>query len=143
MTSSRAITPTMGAYLHQFAWSHWVTLTPRFPDCHPRRLVEAFKDRFIRKLAKAAQHPVTWFYVMERSQGRVYHLHALLGGTETLSAERVRQSWELGISQVARYSPFGGASRYLVKTLWQPDEQWEHFDLSRRMPARLLDPIQT
>ena len=119
-----------------------MTLTPRFPDCTPRKITREFVNRFIRNVAWAAQGPVPWLYVIERSQAGVYHIHALLAGTRALSIEQVRHSWKLGVSQVARYSQLGGAPWYLAKTLGQSDEHWEHFDLSRRMPPRLPGPVE-
>jgi len=125
-----------GQYLNSFAWAHAATLTPRFVDTPPGKLEASFHNKFIRALALAAQRPVPWFYVMERSNGGVLHMHALLANTEALTIAEMRRAWPLGISQIKRYSAVRAGAWYAAKSLGLSNDRWERWDLSRRMPER-------
>lgn len=124
-----------GEHLASFEWAHMATLTPRFPDTRPERLARDYQQKFIRNVARAVGRSVPWFYAMERSRGGVFHLHALLGNTESLDVRELRREWEGGISKITRYSSTGAAAWYVAKTLDRPNDRWERWDASRRTPA--------
>jgi hypothetical protein len=123
-------------HLRQFVWTHWVTLTPTNPYCSPLALWREFRNVFIRRLAHAARHAIPWVAALERSPGGVFHIHALIGGTEGLLDADVKELWTMGRSDAHRYDRNRGAARYLAKTLYLPDETWARYDCSREMPAR-------
>lgn len=50
-----------GRDLYHYEWSHFVTLTPHFPDYSAERLTRGFRDGFIRRLAHVIQGPIPWF----------------------------------------------------------------------------------
>jgi len=72
---------------------------------------------------------------MERSPGGVFHLHALIASTETLSEGAVRSAWRLGVADARVYDANRRAAWYLSKSLHLPDETWLRFDCSRRWPV--------
>jgi hypothetical protein len=71
---------------------------------------------------------------MERGDGGVLHLHALIHGSGKLSLDCVARTWRFGISRVDRYDPKRTAAWYLSKTLHLADSEWSRFDCSRWMP---------
>jgi hypothetical protein len=126
-----------GHHLNSFRWAHFATLTPEFPDVAAAKLELHFRDHFVRNLARAAICPVPWFYAMERSEGGVLHMHALLANTEALTVAELRKCWKLGFTAVERYSCEGFAARYAAKTLHLPNGEWERWNVSTRIPPRL------
>lgn len=125
-------------HLTRYQWSHFVTLTTRL-TMTPDQLRREFVSGYVRRLARVAQGPVPWFYVVERGAG-MPHLHALLGGTEDLSLEEVRRAWRLGFTDAERYDAGRGAAYYLTKELVDqglPGEalRADDYDVSRRLPA--------
>jgi hypothetical protein len=128
----------LGDYIATYDWDHWLTLTPRSPDCRPSRLERCFECRFIRKMEQAAQHRVSWVNAIEVGPGGVFHIHALLAGTAHLSPAYIGDKWELGRADVERYDSTRGAAWYLSKT-YGKEEHWERFNLSRYMPPRSAD----
>ena len=121
-----------GAFLSEFNWSHFVTLTTRHAvgrDC----LVREFKDVFIRRLAFESLASVPWFYAVECTAAGHPHLHALVSAAPTLTSADVERCWGLGYARAGRYNPARGAAYYLTKHLeMDPDG----YDLSRRLRRR-------
>lgn len=124
-----------GDYLNSFRWAHFATLTPKFPDTAAEELELHFHNQFIRKLARATQRPVPWFYVMERSGAGVLHMHALVANTELLAVTEVRRHWTLGVTQIKPYFSGGAAAWYMAKTLHLASDGWERWDISSRLPS--------
>jgi hypothetical protein len=125
-----------GQHLHQYDWSHFVTLTPRFPDYSAERLVRGFRDGFIRRLAHVIQGPIPWFYALERSPAGVFHLHALLARAERASIAQVRAAWQLGFTDAGIYDPPRRGAWYVTKTLGLPPAGFERWDASSRLPRK-------
>lgn len=123
-----------GAHLHRFAWTHWLTLTPVLPECTGEPLWREFRLGFVRRLAWEARRPVQWVAAMERGQGGVLHIHALVGGTGELSLASVAGAWRQGVKSVDRFDANRRAAWYLSKTLHLPDREWARFDTSKRLP---------
>lgn len=114
-----------------------MTLTTRLAMT-PDQLRREFVSGYVRRLARMAQGPVPWFYIVERGAG-MPHLHALLGGAEDLSLEEVRRAWRLGFTDAERYDHRRGAAFYLTKELAAPGSsdaapRADDYDLSRRLP---------
>jgi hypothetical protein len=100
-------------------WHHFASLTTPH-HCSRHALVHQFKDKFVRRLARSAQHSIGWFYVIEESADLRPHIHALLWRTSGLPIRRLRGAWDLGITDVVRYDPSRGAAYYMVKTFRSP-----------------------
>ena len=119
------------AHIGAFDWSHDVTLTFRTPTSR-EGAVRAFEHTFVRRLARCAQRPLSWFIAAERNGlGTPWHLHALLFGTSALSSAQVARAWRLGHARVRRYSAILGAARYVTKAV-RDNDAW--YDVSRRRP---------
>jgi hypothetical protein len=123
-------------YLGQFAWDQFATLTARHAG-PAENIVREFHHRLIRRVARAAQQPVSWFYSLERSSNHSAHLHALLWTGKRLSASEVQRSWSMGHSRVVEYDPRRGAAYYVSKELFGISGE---FDMSIRLPPRLTPP---
>ena len=121
-----------GAYIRQFAWDHVATLTFRFG--RPGGAIRELHDRWLRRLARNAQHSIPAFYGLERGTGGRLHLHVLTAGTAALTLAELRQAWKAGVSEVKRYDPARGAAWYVTKGVLA---RCEWFDVTRRMPRRL------
>ena len=124
-------------HLTRYEWSHFVTLTTRLAMT-PEQLRREFVSSFVRRLARMAQGPVPWFYVVERSAG-MPHLHALLAGADDLSLEDVRRAWKHGFTDAERYDSKRGAAYYLTKEMARPGStdaspRADDYDVSRRLP---------
>lgn len=134
--SPSQVAEAWGEDLHQYEWSHFAVLTPRFPDCSADRLVREFRNVFIRRLAHSAQGSIPWFYSVERSAGGIFHLHALLARTEQATIAHIRAAWRLGISDVSIYDTSRQGAWYVTKTLGLPWAGFERWDASRRLPRK-------
>ena len=125
----------MGAHLEAFAWTHFVTLTSEggvSEDVVERR----FKDVFIRRIAYDARHTIPYFFALEGTArpGNAPHVHALIGGTSSLTIREVRRAWPFGVTDVRSYDPARGAATYIAKgLLLNPD----NYNVSRKMPSRI------
>ena len=104
-----------GAWLGQFQWDHFVTLTFAYQSSE-QSAVRQFK-RWIRRLDQRAQQKVSWFYVVERFASGAYHLHALVHGTASLETSALRKAWRCGRPDVSRYDPQRGATYYVTKKI--------------------------
>jgi hypothetical protein len=122
-----------GAWLRGFVWDHYVTLTAA-GDLSPARLRREFIDVFVRRLARRAQRPICWFYVIERGGvGGPAHVHALVAGTARLTTHDIALAWKLGHTRILCYDAARGAAYYVAKRLGE----WTDYDISsRRPPAR-------
>lgn len=124
-------------FLGGYVWNHAIALTTRWGGT-PERVEAEFRKRFAPNLARMAQHGVSWFFALEDRVGGHPHLHALLGGTDGLTAKQVQQAWKAGYSRprvlhVEILADAEAAARYAVKSLGRfPD----HYDLSRRWIPR-------
>jgi hypothetical protein len=132
--NAASISDAWGQHLHQFRWSHWVTLTPRSQTHSADALWTAFRDGFVRRVAWYARGSTPWVAAMERGNGGLLHLHALVANTESVACEVVKDAWTLGLQRVDRYDPNGRAAWYLSKELYLPDGTWPRFHCSRLMP---------
>ena len=135
--AARAIGREYGTFLGRYAWAHYVTLTTRFP-VSPAALRAEF-DRFVRRLERVAQGPVSWSYTTEGgSFAERVHAHALLGGTERVTTAAIERLWPSGNTRVQVYDPAGGAAEYVSKDVGrEPD----YHDISRRLPPLLADHL--
>lgn len=124
----------LGAFIAEFVWHHWVTLTPSDPSCSPEKLTTAFETRFIRRLEGRAQRGVRWVRGTELSPGGILHIHAVLYGTGSLADTDVGKCWDLGRCQIERYDEARGGAFYLCKDYGTPNTFWERIDLSRKLP---------
>jgi hypothetical protein len=131
--TSHRVRAEWDSWLQLARWSHFVTLTTR-ELVSVDRLRHEFVHGFVRRLAKAAQRPLGWFYAIEMHGDRERpHVHALLSGTEALHVDQVVRHWRAGHSRITVYDPRRGAAQYVGKTLARnPD----CYDISRRRPPR-------
>lgn len=111
-------------------WDHMVTLTTAAP-CTRERITRLFQDKMIRRLARAAQRPVTWIRVIEESAPGHPHIHALLGGTAELTTGACSAAWPAGQTRVRIVACAEKAIGYVCKGAARED-----FDFS--MSSRLL-----
>jgi hypothetical protein len=135
--TSHSVRAEWDSWLQSVRWSHFVTLTTR-ELVSVDRIKREFVQGFVRRVAKAAQRPLAWFYAIEpHADGQRYHVHALLGHTETVKVAQLERAWKLGKTHVVVYDPRRGAAGYVSKHLGgNPD----HYDVSRRpLPRRVLD----
>ncbi len=129
----QSIPEAWGAYLSEFEWSHWTTLTfrpyerPESPGLGPTRPLRLrpgpppdFARRafagFIRHLEQQAHQPLAWFRGDELGErlGRL-HLHALVDGTAGLLPATLAATWPCGFTRIEVYDPKLGAAHYLTK----------------------------
>jgi hypothetical protein len=123
-----------GDHLGRYEWDHVVTLTTPFPRS-AAWLKDEFSRRYVRRLEKAAQGAVPWFWVAEEHGSRHLHVHALLWGTALLTTEYLRDGWSHGFTDVQRYDRSRGAARYLAKTIGGAHDSYDH---SSRTPPTLV-----
>ena len=134
---SHRIRAECASFLQSVRWSHFATLTTRelvSVDRIKREVVHGFA----RRVARAAQRPLAWFYAIEpHADGERYHVHALLAHTEVLEIGQLERAWKLGNTRIVVYDPQRGAADYVSKHLaYNPDL----YDLSRRpLPRRVLN----
>ena len=135
---STAIREAWARHLEQFEWTHFGTLTTRLPHS-PTELRREFERGYVRRLARAAQGPVPWFYIVERGTAGLAHVHALLANTGTLRLDQLRRAWLLGHTHVVAYDAARDAAFYLTKQM-VPSVGANHdaaeYDISRRLPRR-------
>ena len=128
-------------HLGQYEWSHFATLTTRFPMTAVQ-LRREFEYGYVRRLARIAQGAVPWFCVVEHGATGTAHVHALLACTETLGIEQMRAAWRLGFTHVEAYDWRRGAAFYLTKELEAGDGDASahepEYDVSRRQPSRRI-----
>ena len=71
----------MNSIVIVFALFDAVTLTTRYA-LGRRQFSEAIEQRYVRRLARMAQHRIAWFAVFEPTMAGQWHSHLLLGGTQ-------------------------------------------------------------
>jgi hypothetical protein len=130
-----ALTAAWGNHIHSFLWDHWVTLTSRF-NAGPIVLATEFRNGYIRRLGWHAKQPITWYATFERSPAGIFHIHALIAGTDELTCATVAGAWKLGRTDVDKYDGARAASWYMSKTVHLADEYWPRAEMSRREPPR-------
>ncbi|MDB4912583.1 MAG: hypothetical protein JWM95_227 [Gemmatimonadetes bacterium] len=129
----------LGEHFASFNWAHVCTLTPKVHDCTPRSLAREFERGFIRRLERSAQRRVCWVRALERSPGGIFHLHALVAGTQCLQEKAIERKWKLGLAHVRRYDRTRGAAWYIVKSYGDERATWESLEVSRHMPPVWFD----
>jgi len=104
-------------YLKEFAWTHFATLTTD-GRTSPPELQRRFANVFVRRLERALQGPVRWFYAIEgTTEAETLHVHALLWTRATLHSSQVQKAWPLGFVHLAPYVFGQGANSYVTKAL--------------------------
>ena len=124
-------------YLQTFKWHHFVTLTVE-RSVPVDRLKRMFESDFVRRLSRAAQTRIPFFFAIERGYGSspLAHLHGLIAGTRELRVDIVRDAWRHGHKCVRIYDPSRGAAIYTAKGLLiDPDG----YEFSARLPQRRED----
>jgi hypothetical protein len=122
-----------GAFLREFAWDHFATLTFGYPPS-PEGAIRELLDRWIRPLTRVAQRRIPCFYALERGGAGLLHLHALTAGTASLSVAQLQHAWKAGYSKIVLYDAARRAAEYVTKGV---HDRCEWYDLTRRMPRRL------
>lgn len=123
-------------YLRGFAWDHFATLTFARTTT-PEGARRAFVQVWHRVVARLAQRPVPYFFVVERGGGGMWHIHALLSGTQHVPLDGLESAWKrYGRADIQPYDPMRGAAFYLTKSLPDPASA-EHYDVSKRLPPLL------
>ena len=128
---------SFGDYVADFRWCHWFTGTPASLNCSPHRLKAFFEGVFVRRLEHGAQQRVCWIHSIERSPGGIFHVHAVMSGTDRLVTSYIAKRWSFGRADVDLYDPTRGAAWYLAKYYGDDRAHWEQFDCSWRMPERV------
>jgi hypothetical protein len=116
-----------GAYLHEFSWDHFATLTFRYPQSVDTAIREILN--WVRHLSKDTQRPIPCFYAIERGASGWLHVHMLTAGTASLTVEKMRKAWRAGISRIEVFDQTRGAAWYVSKGLLG---RCEWYDVSRR-----------
>lgn len=103
-----------GNWLGQVNWSHFCTLTFRYP--HGQEAALAKFRHWIRQVEQRAQQPLGWFQVLERGAAAgLWHLHVLLWGTTHVPNEGLMEAWSYGRAHASMYDSRRGASYYVTK----------------------------
>jgi hypothetical protein len=122
---------TWAHYLARFGWTHFATLSFA-REARPPEARRMFEDGFIRRLARVAQGPISYFAVVEGGvHGRRCHIHALLSGLTNTPAAELRGSWRHGNADIRIYDPRRGATSYVVKSIASDPES---YFVSKRWP---------
>lgn len=164
MQDSRLVEPRLAdvyaEWLESFQWDHWMTLTfgpylpPESPGLGPPKPPpprpgpppdfghRAF-DRYMNDLRRRVRAPLWWFRGDEfGAQGGRLHLHALVGGTDGLSLETLRNAWRPGFSFIKPYDPALGATHYVAKYVVKDLADYDisgHFRRLWERPLTLLE----
>ena len=123
------IDAALGNWLSGFSWDTWVTGTT-YPGT-PETTTERHLRRFLRWLTQRAQRRIAWAYVVQRSPGGIWHIHALVWTQAALSPKQVAETWRFGRPQAEAYDPRRGASHYLARDTGSGRWWW---DVSSHMP---------
>jgi hypothetical protein len=140
MMTERSLAESWREMLDRYRWSCYCTLTYD-AAVHRDRCRRDFTDTFIRRLARFAQQPVPWFFAIQSARGADRpHIHALLGGTESLDVSQIAATWRFGYTRVRLYDRSRSASGYVSREIleWSDDH-----DLSNRLPALLHSRSQS
>jgi hypothetical protein len=108
-------------HLRRYAFSHWFTGTYRSP-AGEQRAAKSIAN-FMGAVASVAQKPVAHAAVYTHSPAGQMHVHALIAGAESLSADRVRELWPHGITHCEPYDATRGAAAYLAQHIIHADER--------------------
>ena len=122
---SRAVPATWAAFLAQFYWSHFVTLTFRFAVSNELAMRNA--QVWIRRLHQRNQRRVEWFLAMERGRLGNSHIHALLDASN-LGCSEVREAWRYGFAEASYFDEARKGFAYVVKNITREDAL---YDISR------------
>jgi len=125
--------------LSRHRWDHAVTLTTRYA-LGRRQFSEAIEQRYVRRLARTAQHRIAWFAVFEPTMAGQWHSHLLLGGTQGLPQRKIQRAWTDGFTSVDTLLDPCPAIRYAIKYI---DRDPDSFALSRRWIPLTTDAFQT
>ena len=116
----------MGTWLSSYVWRHYATLTDDWGNSPASLLREG--QRFIRRLDSKARRRVDYFIIVEGANRGFPHLHALVLGTDSLTAREIQRQWRLGWSCVRRFDPARGAADYVAKELAYVDFDPDLYD---------------
>lgn len=111
--------------LKDFDWNYYVTFT--FPTVTKTERAERIWKRFTDKTAKkvlsarsARKQGLPWVCAFETHKSGSVHIHALLGGVDSLTFDEVAQQWLASsgskIVDIQVYNPKGNALSYIAKS---------------------------
>lgn len=124
----RQLRAAWGNLLSKVAWSQYLTLTSDSP-ISADRLLQDFRQRYVRRAEQLVQRPVYWFAVVEGIQIGFPHLHALMAGTNALSITQLERLWKRGYTRILQYDPGKGAAHYIVKEFGPRNRDWDVYDI--------------
>lgn len=140
-TLDRSLLPAWGAFLSDFAWHHFLTLTFR------RESVQDFARRqflsYIGRLERESGRSLFWFYGTEYGKLGRLHLHALTGNTDGMGAVLNAEWYQdanrgaRGFARVKEYDPLLTAAHYVTKYI---TKSLADYDLSPQLAATPLFP---
>lgn len=137
----RRLLPTWGAFLSDFDWSHFLTLTFR------RESVQEFARRqflgYVARLERESGRSLFWFYGTEYGKLGRLHLHALTGNTVGMGVQ-LNDEWfqaaglgARGFARVRAYDPKLTAAHYVTKYI---TKSLADYDLSAQLVMTPLFP---
>ena len=126
-----ALRRNWGAFVAQFSWAHYLSLTVNTP-CTATALLSLFRRRFVRNLERDAQRKISYFVAVEGEVAGFTHCHALIDGSRLLTVQRLQDHWPFGFSSVRRYNPKRGAASYVVKEFGRSSTPWPEWELEIR-----------
>ena len=132
-----ALPEAWAEFIRGYEWDYFVTLTPARP-MGEANICRYFERNFDRRLAKAAQRGVSWFYVAEQGAAGLWHIHAFLWANGGLESRHIQPTWRIGHVDVKRYNPNLGAAYYVTKSL---DDTDAAYSVSAKMPPKLATQL--
>lgn len=133
-----------GDWLVTFPWQFWCTYT--FEKPVSKLTAASMFKRYVRRVEQRVQQGLSWFVVYETGSAGDFHIHGLIstGVTARGTIGHLRSAWTWGFSEVKRYQPTGGASRYLLKKVGYGDvEEDMHIRLPGPTSPRTTDQSVT
>ncbi len=138
---SMAESDALGKWLSAFEWTHWVSLSFRYPVTTDTALsvFRKWSSRVMRKPAVIATHTkASWAVAAEAGVGGLVHLHVIAYGP--WSTKTLKRAWQSGISKIERYDPEKKGALYLAKVV---RDSKGHFDIADDLPPLRKDRSRT